>query len=44
MVVKVKTNGLKSPAMAVGDSLRDLSDELKDIREQFNSQVPTFVG
>lgn len=43
MLVKVKTNGLKSPDMAVGDALRDLNDELKSIRDQFTAQVPKFV-
>ncbi|PSC74288.1 DNA-directed RNA polymerases IV and V subunit 11 [Micractinium conductrix] len=44
MVVKVQTNGKKTPIQAVQHSLQDLGDEVNDIRAKFQEQLSQFGG
>lgn len=39
LIVKVQTNGRKTPVAAVEDALTALTDEYADIQEQFREQV-----
>ncbi|KAI7844951.1 hypothetical protein COHA_001598 [Chlorella ohadii] len=42
MVIKVQTNGRKTPIAAVQDSLKDLEGEVQDIRQQFMHAVQRY--
>ncbi|KAL4452570.1 hypothetical protein ABPG75_008232 [Micractinium tetrahymenae] len=44
MVVKVQTNGKKTPIQAVQSALQDLGDEVGDIRNKFQQQLEQMNG
>lgn len=43
MLIKVQTNGKKTPIGVLGDALQDLSAEVQDIREKFQEQLQAFT-
>lgn len=44
MVVKIQTNGKKTPIKAMQTALQDLGEEVSDIRNKFQEQLNSYNG
>lgn len=44
LVIKVQTNGKKTPILVVQNALQDLGDEVQDIRSKFQAELNKFQG